>query len=117
MTERAVAHLAARLEIAPNAVEVVSTHREEMPLQGLGCPATDVENPGTPQKGTPVLPAFIMGQVIRLQAGDTTYEYHAGGGQLIFCGTSDGPQSPDGSIVTQTPLPAGRQANSLHHEL
>lgn len=89
MTERAVAHLAARLEIAPNAVEVVSTHREEMPLQGLGCPATDVENPGTPQKGTPVLPAFIMGQVIRLQAGDTTYEYHAGGGQLIFCGMVD----------------------------
>ncbi len=73
-----MADLAARLEIKPEAIEIISVTNDQFAAQDLGCPSA-------PVKGGPVLPAFVMGQVIRLRANDTVYEYHAHGGELAFC--------------------------------
>jgi hypothetical protein len=75
--EVVVADLAARLNIDRTAIQVIEVTRQEFPLPDLGCPAKEKESP---------LPAVVFGQLIRLRADDTSYEYHARGRDVRFCG-------------------------------
>lgn len=75
---QAVDDLARRLGVAPAEVEVVAVTTDEFPLQNLGCPTG-------PSKEEPVLPAFVVGQIIHLRVGDDVYEYRAHGRRVVFC--------------------------------
>jgi len=77
---RAITDLAERLEVEPMTVEVIQVTNDEFPAQDLGCPSSKSA------KESPVLPAFVIGQVIRLRVANAEYEYHAHGGQIAFCG-------------------------------
>ena len=76
---RAVADLAARLGIAPDAVEVIRISADDFPAQNLGCPAPGGKEP------EPVQPAFVTGQEIVLAVGEQQYTYRAHGGVVVFC--------------------------------
>lgn len=78
VADLAVEDLAQRLGIPASEIQVVSVITQELPVQNLGCP----------QKlptGGPDVQGEVMGKVIRLQAGDTIYEYRARGRDLVYC--------------------------------
>jgi len=74
----AIADLAERLGVEHTTVKVIWVTNDEFPLQDLGCPSSTKEGP--------VIPAFVMGQVIRLRVADLEYEYHVHGRKIVFCG-------------------------------
>jgi hypothetical protein len=76
---RAIADLAARLDVDVNTVEVISIRADEFPIQNLGCPSTKGKEP------EPVQPAFVTGREITLAVGDRRYTYRTHGGMLVFC--------------------------------
>ena len=76
---RAVADLAARLEVAKEEITVLSVTMTELPIQDLGCPPEGKEPPIT-------LPGIVMGQEIVLAVGSDEYIYHARSRQVVFCG-------------------------------
>ena len=77
---RAVADLAARLEVEPEIIDVVRIITDDFPAQNLGCPLPGGKTP------EPVQPAFVMGQEIVLAVEEQQYVYHAHGGVVVFCG-------------------------------
>ncbi|HEC34121.1 MAG TPA: hypothetical protein ENI37_05325 [Chloroflexi bacterium] len=76
---RAVADLAARLDVDPDAVTVVRISADDFPAQNLGCPSPGGKGP------EPVQPAFVTGQEIVLRVGEQQYVYRAHGGSVVFC--------------------------------
>jgi len=70
--------LARRLGIPVGEVTVVSVVGDEFPASNLGCPC-----PKCPELP---IPAIVTGQRITLAAQGKNYEYHAGGGMMVFCG-------------------------------
>jgi hypothetical protein len=76
----AVADLATRLVLDRTAIHVLEVTRQEFPLPDLGCPSADGKGKES------VLPAIVLGQLIRLRAKDADYEYHAWGQDVRFCG-------------------------------
>ena len=79
-TELAIEDLAQRLGVPQTSISVLSVSSDDLPAQDLGCPA---------EKGgriTPAAPALVIGQIVRLQAGEQVYEYHIRGQRVAFCG-------------------------------
>ena len=70
--------LASRLGIPVGEVTVVSVVGDEFPASNLGCPC-----PKCPERP---IPAFVTGQRITLAAQGKSYEYHARGNMVVFCG-------------------------------
>jgi hypothetical protein len=75
--EQAIADLAARLNIAPSAISVVSQESVVWPNAGLGCP----------QPGIGYTEVQIDGMRIILSHAGVHYEYHAGPARVILCET------------------------------
>jgi hypothetical protein len=71
----AVADLAQRLGIAPDAISVISIEPVEWPDASLGCA----------KPGMMYAQVVTPGYRIVLEAGGKTYEYHTGGGQVATC--------------------------------
>jgi hypothetical protein len=74
-----VIDLAARLDVDPGIVKVVRVITDEFPVQNLGCPLPDKQNPDFVQ------PAFVTGREIVLAVNDQRYIYRAYGNAVIFC--------------------------------
>lgn len=72
--DRAVADLATRLDIEPDAIEVLTAVLVTWPDGSLGCPEPDM------------MYATVLtdGSVIELGAGDLVYRYHSGGDRPPF---------------------------------
>jgi hypothetical protein len=73
--------LARRLDLPPEAIEVVSVEEVDWPDTSLGCP-----EPGM-MYAQVITPGF---QVV-LEAEGQMYEYHTGGRQLVLCGDDGQP--------------------------
>jgi hypothetical protein len=86
--EQAIADLAARLNIAPSAISVVSQDSAVWPNAGLGCP----------QPGIGYTEVQIDGMRIILSYAGIRYEYHSGPARVILCET-------DGVRVGLTAIP------------
>ena len=72
----AVADLAARLDVDPSEIEIVSVEEVTWPDGSLGCP----------RPGMSYTQALVDGQLIVLAVDDTEYEYHSGrGGDPFYC--------------------------------
>ncbi|MFN8484424.1 MAG: hypothetical protein U0768_15400 [Anaerolineae bacterium] len=78
--ERARADLAQRLRLAPDAVEVVSVTRGDVPIGALNCAARR-----TPDKAPYTQPALVMAVEIVLRAGGREVTYYAQGQRLVTC--------------------------------
>ena len=76
---QAVDDLAQRIGVDAASIEVLSVEADDLPALGLGCVSGG-------QKDQPELPAFVMGKIIVLKAGEAQYEYHTHGGVLAYCG-------------------------------
>ncbi len=74
LIEQAVADLAARLDVEPADVDVVSAVLVEWPDASMGCPVPGLRYPQVPQDG------FL----IQLKVGGQTYPYHGGGNREPF---------------------------------
>lgn len=70
--------LAKRLGLSPDAIEVVSVTRVEMPIENLGCGPAEAQS-------EVVIPALVVGQEIVLRAGGQEYVFHSDGRRLILC--------------------------------
>ncbi len=68
IVQQAIADLAARLNIAPDAITVLSVEAVTWPDSSLGCP----------QPGMAYLQVLVEGLRIRLSAEGALYEYHSG---------------------------------------
>jgi hypothetical protein len=74
--EIAVADLAARLDVDPTEIEIVSVDEVTWPDGSLGCP----------HPGMSYTQALVDGQLIVLAVDDTEYEYHSGrAGEPFYC--------------------------------
>lgn len=78
MVAQAIADLAARLDIAPDVIDVIRVEEVEWPDGSLGCPQPDMRYPQV----------LVNGSFIQLQVGDQTYHYHSGGSRPPFLCTS-----------------------------
>lgn len=88
MVKAAMSDLSQRLPVPTSEIAVVSYDAVTWPDSGLGCPKPDMA----------YAQVLVDGSRIRLQVGDTLYEYHSGSGQPPFlCETPTDP-SP-GSVV------------------
>jgi len=76
---QAVTALSARLDVAPEMIEIIRVSTDEFPIQNLGCPSQKGKEP------EPVQPAFVTGREIVLAVGDRRYTYRAHGSALVFC--------------------------------
>ncbi|MCS7222278.1 MAG: hypothetical protein RML36_15530 [Anaerolineae bacterium] len=85
--------LAERLGLSPEAVEVISVTRVEMPIENLGCGPTEAQVEG-------VIPALVIGQEIVLRAGGQEYVFRSDGRRLILCRAGEEtmaePMEPEG---------------------
>ena len=79
-----ISDLAQRQNVTVGSVQVISVEASEMSLPGLSCPS-GLGGRSTPGVG-PVLPAQVLGQVIRLRANNKDYIYHANGRLFAYCG-------------------------------
>jgi hypothetical protein len=74
--EIAVADLAARLDVDPSDIEIVSVEEVTWPDGSLGCP----------RPGMSYTQALVDGQRIVLAVGSSEYEYHSGRrGDVFYC--------------------------------
>jgi hypothetical protein len=72
--DRAVADLAARLDVDAGEVEVLTAVLVTWPSSALGCPNPKLRYPQVP----------VDGSVIELGAGERVYRYHTGGASELF---------------------------------
>ena len=72
--EQAIADLAERLAVAPDAIEVVSVVEVDWPDGSIGCP----------QPGMVYTQAIVNGSKIVLRHAGTDYAYHQGGSRSVF---------------------------------
>ena len=72
---KAKEHLAMRLDIDANEIDLIKVESRLWRNSGLGCE----------QPGSNYAQVIVPGQVILLQAGNDIYEYHAGEGRVIPC--------------------------------
>jgi hypothetical protein len=100
--------LAARLNLSPEEIEVVSVERTEMPVGSLGCdPSTKVQ-----------LPGLIIGDEITLRAQGQEYVYRSDGVRLVPCSPADLPGGRQQSDSLRPSLaPGGRPAEFRAQEL
>jgi hypothetical protein len=90
LVEQARKDLSERLHIAFDQTRVLSVEAVQWRDSSLGCP----------MPGMNYLTVITPGYLIKLQAGDKTYEYHTSETQVVTC---DKPQPPL-SIGTESPL-------------
>lgn len=72
------ADLAKRLQKPLAAIEFLREYSDEFPADNLGCLGPGV----TPRP----IPAIVSGRVIQFKVGETIYNYHSRGSELVFCG-------------------------------
>ena len=76
VVERAVADLARRLDLAPEAISVVSASAVTWPDRSIGCP----------KPGVNYAQVTVDGAQVMLGAAGKSYDYHSGGdGQPVLC--------------------------------
>ena len=81
IVERALADLAARLEVEESSIEVLSAELVTWPDGSRGCP----------QPGMFYTQALVEGSRVLLRSGETTYPYHAGdNGEPFLCEPEEG---------------------------
>jgi len=80
---RAIADLAARLNVGIESVEFILAVPDDFPASNLGCGEFS-EEPERP------IPAFVAGQRILLGVDGYCYVYHAHGVQVVYCGMAEG---------------------------
>jgi hypothetical protein len=88
MVKAAMSDLSQQLSVPTSEITVVSYDAVTWPDSGLGCPKPDMA----------YAQVLVDGARIRLQVGDTVYEYHSGGGQPPFLCENPTDPSP-GSVV------------------
>ncbi|NIM95906.1 MAG: hypothetical protein GTO18_19580 [Anaerolineales bacterium] len=76
LVNRAVADLAARLNVSEEKIDVVKVESVEWPDTSLGCP----------QPGIMYADVIIPGHNVVMIVNQDIYEYHEGSGQEIICG-------------------------------
>ena len=82
LLDQAIADLTQRLAISADQILLVEARSVTWPDSSLGCP----------QEGMAYTQVLTPGYLIRLQAGDQEYEYHASSGTtLVYC---ENPASP-----------------------
>jgi len=103
--DRAVADLAARLNVPASEIEIVSEEAVVWPDAGLGCP----------QPGVSYIQIMIEGHRIVLAHGDQMYDYHAGGSSVILCEQANlTPQPlPQLTVVPITPTAVIEQGGEM----
>ena len=84
--QQAIADLAARLRIAPEAIAVARMVEVDWPDGSVGCP----------QPGMRYKQVLTNGTFIQLQVGDQLYNYHSGAGRPAFLCTSPDEVVPEG---------------------
>ena len=89
LVDLARVNLAQKLGVDLEAVTVQGVEEVEFPDASLG----------VPEPGETYAQVLTPGYVIKLEAGDETYEYHAGDERLVFA--PDGGQAPQGSITIE----------------
>jgi hypothetical protein len=88
LLDTAKADLAQQLSISPSEINLVTALEVTWPDSSLGCP----------QPGTAYAQVLTDGFLIRLEAENTTYEYHTDSGeQFILC------ENPEFPIIPVTP--------------
>ncbi len=81
IVKRALADLAARLEVEEPSIEVLSAELVIWPDGSLGCP----------QPGMFYTQALVEGSRVLLRSGETTFPYHAGdNGEPFLCESEEG---------------------------
>ena len=91
MVDQAKEDLAQRLNISTAEIELLSFEAKVWSDSSLGCP----------QPGMRYLQVLSEGYLIRLSAGDQTYNYHGGGNRAPFLCQQPGPKTV---ITKQAPI-------------
>ncbi len=76
--QQATADLAQRLDVDPDAIEILRVEEVTWPDGGVGCP----------EPGMAYTQALVPGQFIQLEVDGVTYNYHSGGARAPFLCTS-----------------------------
>lgn len=79
LVDDAIADLAERVGVDPNAIEVVRARAVQWPDASLGCP----------EDGVVYTQAIVEGTQIILGVDDRVYDYHAGSDGVVFLCPSD----------------------------
>jgi hypothetical protein len=95
LVDSAVADLAVRLSIAPDAIAVVSAEAVTWPDGSVGCPHPDMRYTQVP----------VDGALIVLAVGSTTYRYHSGGARTepFLCTTPQKSTTGEATITVPPP--------------
>ncbi len=72
------ADLAQRLQVAEDAITVLSIEAAELGQPNLGCPTTT---------DGPTIPGLVLGFIVHLEYQGQPYEYRASGRRLAYCGS------------------------------
>jgi hypothetical protein len=73
------ADLAQRLQVAEDAITVLSIEAAELGQPNLGCPTTTDDGP--------TIPGLVLGFIVHLEYQGQPYEYRASGRRLAYCGS------------------------------
>lgn len=91
--------LSSLIEVAPDAIRLVSADAVEWPDSSLGCPSRE----------TAYLPVITPGFRVRLAVGEREHEVHTGGGRAVVCQIGPGAAAPLRGPLTP-PLAAADRA-------
>lgn len=103
----AIDALSSLLEIAPDAIRLVSVEAIDWPDSSLGCPA----------RGMVYMPVIVPGFRVRLAVGDREHEVHTGGGRAVVCGAASSSAAPARPPITPALAASDRAKRHLAETL